>query len=252
MVFSEKISVEERSELKFWRDFHHFRWLKLPESVTYQDCPSTECWNRRQRERKTKSSGCPRKISGKDERHIAWDFSLDGTACTKSVRLLLSCGTKETFVECKRCGTEIKVCKTNGPDKTRLFLDEGRVLLSRWCKFCPQIQSKQRIMCTGLLCMAKGERGTDCRLYFKGNTRGLWRKDCPIFRRDFLGRERSILSSIRTREWWPFQEHNFNDIFRRCNRPNSRIFIQEGDPTQNSAVARKALNRIGAKLFSIP
>ena len=125
--------------------------------------------------KKTKSSGRPRKISGKDERHIARDFSLDGT--------------------------EIKVCKTNGLDKTRLFLDEGRVLLSRWCKFCPQVQSKQRIMCAGLLCLAKEERGTDCRLYFKGNTRGLWRKDCPIFRRDFLGRGRSILSLIRTREW---------------------------------------------------
>ena len=44
----------------------------------------------------------------------------------------------------------------------------------------------------------------------------------------------------------------FNDIFCLCNRPNSRIFIQDGDPSQNSAVARKALNRIGAKLFSIP
>ena len=46
--------------------------------------------------------------------------------------------------------------------------------------------------------------------------------------------------------------NHFNDIFRLCNRPNSRIFIQDGDPSQNSAVARKALNRIGAKLFSIP
>ena len=43
---------KERPELKFRRNFHHFRWLKLPESVTYQDPPSIECWNRRQIERK--------------------------------------------------------------------------------------------------------------------------------------------------------------------------------------------------------
>ena len=46
--------------------------------------------------------------------------------------------------------------------------------------------------------------------------------------------------------------NHFNDIFRQANRSQSRIFIQDGDPSQNSAVAKKALNKIGAKLFPIP
>ena len=46
--------------------------------------------------------------------------------------------------------------------------------------------------------------------------------------------------------------NHFNDIFRQANRSQSRIFIQDGDPSQNSAVAKKTLNKIGAKLFPIP
>lgn len=46
-------------------------------------------------------------------------------------------------------------------------------------------------------------------------------------------------------------EH-FDGIFRLSNRSHSRIFIQDGDPSQNSAAARSAFKAIGAKLFSIP
>jgi len=63
------------------------------------------------------------------------------------------------------------------------------------------------------------------------------------------------MSSILTPERWKFQEHNlnlFNDIFHLRKRPHSRIFVQDGDPGQNGTIARKALDAIGAKLFSIP
>ena len=46
-------------------------------------------------------------------------------------------------------------------------------------------------------------------------------------------------------------EH-FDGIFRLSNRSHSRIFIQDGDPSQNSGAARSAFQAIGAKLFSIP
>lgn len=45
---------------------------------------------------------------------------------------------------------------------------------------------------------------------------------------------------------------HFQEIFRRSNKPYSRTFIQDGDPSQNSSVAKKALRTIGADLFPIP
>ena len=50
-----------------------------------------------------------------------------------------------------------------------------------------------------------------------------------------------------TPEWRPF-----NEIFRLSSRTHSPVFIQDGDPSQNSASAKRGLNSIGAQVFSIP
>lgn len=47
-------------------------------------------------------------------------------------------------------------------------------------------------------------------------------------------------------------EREFPRMFRVANKRGSKIFIQDGDPSQNSAPARAAWKRIGAKLISIP
>ena len=45
---------------------------------------------------------------------------------------------------------------------------------------------------------------------------------------------------------------HFEKIFKKSHKPHSCLFIQDGDPSQNSSKARKAMNVIGAKLLSIP
>ena len=166
MVFSAKICAERRARVKVLKEHTSLSVSEIARKCNISRSSIYRMLKQMTNRKKTKSSGRPRKISEKDKRHNARTliqrrkaegtvscsrvmsesgvdlskfFGLDSTACTKSVRLLLSCGTKERFVVCKRFGTEIRVCKTNGQDKTRVFLDEGRVLLSRRCKFCPQV-----------------------------------------------------------------------------------------------------------------
>ena len=49
-----------------------------------------------------------------------------------------------------------------------------------------------------------------------------------------------------------FVRNNFDAMFARAEKGNSRIWIQDGDPSQNSAVVRKVLHLKRAKLLSIP
>lgn len=49
-----------------------------------------------------------------------------------------------------------------------------------------------------------------------------------------------------------FIRRNFKKLYRKSCKPHSRLFIQDNDPSQNSAKARKALQEVGAKLFVIP
>ena len=48
-----------------------------------------------------------------------------------------------------------------------------------------------------------------------------------------------------------FQTH-FPDWFKRSSNPKSRVVLLDGDPSQNSARAREALQIIDCKLFKIP
>jgi transposase len=45
--------------------------------------------------------------------------------------------------------------------------------------------------------------------------------------------------------------NNFVQMMHSSNK-DTTLFIQDGDPSQNSAKARKALNRVGATLLKIP
>ena len=47
-------------------------------------------------------------------------------------------------------------------------------------------------------------------------------------------------------------EREFARMFRDSNKGGSKLFVQDGDPSQNSALARAAWNSIGAELMPIP
>ena len=46
-------------------------------------------------------------------------------------------------------------------------------------------------------------------------------------------------------------EH-FNDAFEKSANPKQKLFLQDGDPSQNSKKTKVALDSIGAEIFSIP
>ena len=47
-------------------------------------------------------------------------------------------------------------------------------------------------------------------------------------------------------------EANFDAMFDRAKKNNSRLWIQDGDPSQNSAVVRRSLKQMNADLLAIP
>ena len=49
-----------------------------------------------------------------------------------------------------------------------------------------------------------------------------------------------------------FIENNFLEIFKSSCNPTENVFVQDGDPSQNSKSAKTALDKIGAVQFSIP
>lgn len=46
--------------------------------------------------------------------------------------------------------------------------------------------------------------------------------------------------------------NHFDTIFVSSKKPHSKLFLQDGDPSQNSVLAKKALKCIKAKIFTIP
>lgn len=49
-----------------------------------------------------------------------------------------------------------------------------------------------------------------------------------------------------------FIQQHFTDIFSRSHTPTGNIFLQDGDPSQNSKAAKVELTNLGYKIFSIP
>ena len=49
-----------------------------------------------------------------------------------------------------------------------------------------------------------------------------------------------------------FIRTHFNDMFRKSANPEGKLFLQDGDPSQNSALAHLAIDFVGGKLFQIP
>lgn len=49
-----------------------------------------------------------------------------------------------------------------------------------------------------------------------------------------------------------FIDDEFEDIYRKARKRNTNLFVQDGDPSQNSSKARAAMRRINAEALKIP
>ena len=49
-----------------------------------------------------------------------------------------------------------------------------------------------------------------------------------------------------------FIDENFESMFQAAEKGESRMFLMDGEPSQNSAQARGAMRRVGCELFMIP
>lgn len=49
-----------------------------------------------------------------------------------------------------------------------------------------------------------------------------------------------------------FVDQEFETIYNNANKRNTRLFLQDGDPSQNSAKAQASLQNIDAELLKIP
>ena len=49
-----------------------------------------------------------------------------------------------------------------------------------------------------------------------------------------------------------FEREHFEKTFERSVNPTGKLFLQDGDPSQNSKKAKAPLDAVGARLFSIP
>ena len=45
---------------------------------------------------------------------------------------------------------------------------------------------------------------------------------------------------------------NFEEAFEKSSNPKDKLFLQDGDPSQNIRKADNAMQKVGAKNFSIP
>jgi trehalose utilization protein len=49
-----------------------------------------------------------------------------------------------------------------------------------------------------------------------------------------------------------FVKRNFRKLIRNSCNPSGKMFLQDGDPSQNSAIAREAMKKLGVQVHSIP
>lgn len=49
-----------------------------------------------------------------------------------------------------------------------------------------------------------------------------------------------------------FVEKHFPEMFENSSNPKGKLFLQDGDPSQNSVKARTAMEKVGCRLFKIP
>ena len=49
-----------------------------------------------------------------------------------------------------------------------------------------------------------------------------------------------------------FIEEQFPDMFLKGNNKKGKLFLQDGDPSQNCKISREAMEKVGCRLFKTP
>ena len=57
---------------------------------------------------------------------------------------------------------------------------------------------------------------------------------------------------INVEKFSSFVREHFASMFKKSANPRGKLFLQDGDPSQNSVKARSAWNEVGARKFTIP
>lgn len=61
-----------------------------------------------------------------------------------------------------------------------------------------------------------------------------------------------IVGKVDGEQCREFVKDHFPSMFENSSNPRGKLFLQDGDPAQNSALAREAMESVGCRLFKIP
>ena len=103
--------------------------------------------------------------------------------------------------------------------------------------------------------MEKTTRGPSLWLHSKGSHCGTGGRVAKFMVALSYGKGEVLCNQYETlnRQYFKsLMEQEFPRMFRVCNKARPRLFMQDNDPSQNSALARTAWRRLGAKLVPLP
>ena len=99
-------------------------------------------------------------------------------------------------------------------------------------------------------------QGLDFCCTAKGSHEGTGRSVAHVMTAIAYGKEviaaEQYFGSINGATFSPFVYEHFASMFKKCPNLKGKLFLQDGDPSQNSCKARSAWGKIGAGKFSIP
>ena len=287
MVFQGKIPDETRAFVRIAKKYRGMRQSEIMErcgvsrSMVYRILKGVNTMQRSRARHKRKLAGRPRKLSGRQERLLLRQISTlreeDGNFTVK--RLMeraglnmreVSCRTVQRFLRShgyRYLNSRKKGVLLNTDFKRRVqfakamrkdynssvwtekiaFYVDGVSFIHKNNPYDQARAPKGKIWCRpqeGLArgCTAKGAHcGSGGRLvkFFVAISYGKGVILCEQY------------NSLNGRYFKTLIEREFQRMFRESQKA-SKLFIQDGDPSQNSALARAALKRVGAKLLAIP
>ena len=287
MVFQGKIPEETRAFVRIARKYRGMKQNEIMErcgvsrSTVYRILKGEKTVQRSRVPDKTKLAGRPRKLSTRQERlllrHITTLREEDGNFTVK--RLMESAGLKTRDVSCR---TVQRFLHSNGyrylnSRKKGVLLNtdfKRRVQFAKamrkdynenvWTeKIAFYLDGVSFIHKYNPCDQARAPKGKIWRKPHEGLARGCTAKGAHCGSGGRVAKFFVAISygkgvilceqynSFNGRYFKTLIERKFQRMFRESQKA-SRLFIQDGDPSQNCALARAALKRVGAKLLAIP
>lgn len=290
MVFKVRLPAENRAYARYLRtagDLSFREIAKLckmsPSSVkrcTDSCLPRTVGRGNTLRTRQTTGRGRPTKISVRTERYLVRELrklrSLEGTFSVS--RLMSVTGISQADVSIR---TVCNVLHTNGygfyqarkkglltPEDFKLRVKFAKRMLRRpddfWCKdvafyldgvsFVYKTNPNDQARAPKSRVYRKRSEGLSRCCTAKGRKEGTGGKYAKFI--VAITAEKGVLvceayEKMNGQYFESFIDRNFEEMFRTSSK-NSQLFLQDGDPSQNSAAARRAMARVRAQLLAIP